>query len=332
VIKTLNIPGAEITQNSEALQCDSHDSVIEFITIFNNIFPEKEQIFKDSQENFNFSYDFSADSLAFHSKIIEIHEELSEKTNEQISNIQLTIDFKQDIPIETEVDENERLECLTLKVSGQPWIFGPKDQDLPKIPSYVNQQLTKDDVVEETPRIIEKTVEPTLKINSDSIDFFNCGYIVQECNVSKFTFEPQATVEKYEALSTAIHSQIKERVLVHNFASSDTLEIELYPQKLGKVKIRCDIENNDKVTVQVSAEKLTTLAILQQNAQELKEIIDRNFRESQSMESQLSFEMSNETNQQENRDRNSSAFKVSKEEEIKTTVHFLHNGIINLSV
>jgi hypothetical protein len=54
---------------------------------------------------------------------------------------------------------------------------------------------------------------------------------------------------------------------------SDTLEIELYPEKLGKIKIKCNIDNDDKMILQVSADKLTTLGLLQQNVIELQDII-----------------------------------------------------------
>jgi hypothetical protein len=333
VIKTFNVSNSEMAPSPESLQCDSHASVIDFVTIFNNILPEKEEVFQDLQENFNQSLDFSQNLVAFHSKIIEIHQQLDEELNQQkIHNVRLTVEVE-DIPNN---ESYERLESLTLKVSSQPWIFSQQDQvsieqlkqDL-NVASELNKKITNE---ENLPEInIAGDIEPSLKITYESIEFFNCQYTVERCKVSDLSFSNDVNVAKYEALSASVNDQVRDKITIHNFASSDTIEIELYPEKLGRVKIKCLIEEADKIVVEVSAEKLTTLAILQQNSLELKEIIDKNFRDNNS--TQLNFQMSQDKKEENNQENNRSGYiNISDEVKIGTTVHFLHNGIINLTV
>ncbi len=334
MIKTFNISDPELALSPESLPSDSHTSVIDFFTLFNNILPEKEELLEDLQENFNQNPDFVNNLVAFQAKIIEIHEKLWEDPCKyNISNVKLTVDNLAEI---ANSDNYEMLDCLTLEVSSQPWIFSPQEElqmaDLKKLldPENLNKATLNNKIVTENNFISE--TEPRLNVSYESIEFFNSQYIVSHSNISDLSFNNNINLEKYDALTTAVNNQVRDKVIFHNFTSSDTIEIELYPETLGQVKIKCLVEESDRVIVEVSAEKLTTLSILQQNALELKEIIDKNFSSNDS--SQLNFQMSQEKNRENNHNNvNDQIYLQSSEETpITTKVHFLHNGIINLIV
>jgi hypothetical protein len=337
VIKTFNTPLADITNSVEAHLCESHGSVIDFIEVFNTLGVEKYKIF---EENYNSDAFFSEKALAFNAKVIELHESLvSEEDIPQVPQKQFIIENTPQTDI-SDNDLDSQVECLTLKVSSQPWVFSQEHKVYLEDLSHLLKKPIQSQVVIETPTNITSNIETVKKfdennkivINLESVDFSNLTYMIHQCSECEFNFTPEVNIEKYEALGHALYNQVREKVIVHDF-SSDTFQIELYPERLGKVKIKCDLDQDDKVIVQVSAEKLTTLSLLQQNALELKDIINKNFSE-RSAETDISFTMSHDKqNHDQSRSRDQKSHILStNEDKINTTVYFLHNGIINLTV
>jgi flagellar hook-length control protein FliK len=407
VIKTFNKSIVDLTNQQETHLHASYNSLIDFLEGFNLINSQKDKIL---EKTFN-SQDFvSPKVFAFNTKVMEMYEAASLD-----QNLSLTQDIEPIVELSLNITADEMypnqdidniIDCLTLKVSSQPWIFSPNhnisceslsqtlypvkdisdtdlnerlnnnldiDQEKTFNDKYENKQLnlvtdiSDTDLNERLNNNLEidqektfndkyenKQLNPVTDISdtefnhafnnnididqekkqvskTDSIDSYSQDYIIYECTRCDFSFSPEINIKKYEALSNAINGQIYKEVTLHHFNESDTLEIDLYPEKLGKIKIKCNIDNDDKMILQVSAEKLTTLGLLQQNFSELQDIIGKNFLDSSNDKTELSFTMSDNGN---NQDRKDFYQKQDTDNEIifNKTVYFLHNGIINLIV
>jgi hypothetical protein len=341
LIKTLNTPLVDLNINSETHPCELHDNVIDFLEVFNLLNSQSEKIY---EEKFNQGSLFSQQILDLHSKIIEIHENLD--LEEKIISIPQEIYIGENTVEVTYEDKyndfNKNIECITLRVSSQPWVFSPNckvacdnaletlkslNNKLDLIPNPPAENKLKTTAVEKSEVVLEmKEMSPDL-VQVNTSDYIVHEYIKYDCS-----FSQELNIKKYEALSNAVHNQVCGQVKMHNFNLEDSIEIELYPEKLGKVKIKCNIDSDDRIILQVSTEKLTTLALLQQNALELKETIAKNFNDYHQDKTELSFSMSDDSSDNKQNKHNShNQFPVS---DIKTNtiVYFLHNGIVNLVV
>jgi ribosome-binding factor A len=127
-----------------------------------------------------------------------------------------------------------------------------------------------------------------------------CEYIISEQVVQEYNscelklqdgLVDNHGISKYESLSNAVKKQIINSIAIQKVNDKDTIEISLYPKDLGHVKIKYDIHDN--VAINISVEKLTTLALLQQNASEIKEVLLKNL--NNNFAPDLSFNMGNKS-------------------------------------
>ena len=346
LIKTLNKPLVDLNVNSDTHHCELHDNVIDFLEVFNLLNSQSEKV---DEEKFNQGSLFSQQILAFHSKIIEIHENLDLEENKIsiLQEIYMGDNTVEDTYEDICNDFNKNIECITLRVSSQPWVFSPNykvssddslqtlkslNNKLDLIPNPPAENKLKTGATQETAKS-EVVLEINQEMLPDLVQVHTSDYIVHEYIKYDCSFSQELNIKKYEALSNVVHNQVCAQVKMHNFNLADSIEIELYPEKLGRVKIKCNIDIDDKIILQVSTEKLTTLALLQQNALELKETIAKNFNDYHQDKTELSFSMSDGSNDDNKQSHNNShnQFPVS---DIKTNtiVYFLHNGIVNLVV
>ena len=137
-----------------------------------------------------------------------------------------------------------------------------------------------------------------LEIKSENIHFSLPMHILHECDSYDFSINNNVNIEKYEALSNSVHKQMIEKIELHSFSDDDTIEISLYPATLGKVKVKCFTKDNERVIIHVSAEKLSTLSLLQNNAQELKDVLSKH---EFPQDAELKFDMQKQNEQQQPR-------------------------------
>lgn len=288
--------------------------------------------------------------FAFQSKIIQLYEEnlFDEKNYDfcTISNNSLTIDY------ETISSNDDQLFIDTLTyASSEPWNITPnynfyteseaiditnnnaiKNISRRNADFLITNDLHRFDDALLTENFMQNKLEH-LEIECENLNYVSPVQILHECNECDFSINSDINIAKYESLSNVVHSQIINKIELHSLSDNETLEISLYPETLGNVKIKCLKKNEDKIIIHISVEKLSTLSLLQNNAHDLKESILRNFSHNSSTETELKFDM-----QQHNHQKNNSflhfeiATNTEDNEHKQSVMYFYHNGIISFSV
>ena len=281
-----------------------------------------------------------------------------------ISSHQITLEkLPQDI-IGSDLD---KIEDLTLKVSSQPWIISPNLDRYDARNSYCYSNYeTQDDitsfyvntnflVANDTERFTDKDLFENINdsfylnqkgesqdLNIKQLEVKQCEYViseqvVQEYNSCELKLQDSVVdnhgISKYESLSNAVKKQIINSIAIQKVNDKDTIEISLYPKDLGHVKIKYDIHDN--VAINISVEKLTTLALLQQNASEIKEVLLKNL--NNNFAPDLSFNMGNKSQDNDQNATHSTSLveriNNSKVLEVPNALMYLmHNGKINFVV
>ena len=347
---------------SNLLEINPHEqenSVIDFLTTCNL---KNYLLNTEVEKTYNYNDLISAIPSDFYGTFIEIYEKTSvldhylDSSNDYISNDYIE-PFEETHHNHIDDTDDDIIECLTLKVSAQPWVFAEHDDisqdNFLKPNNFIELQnnimtdqqnqlnVVKDITQEVRPSIIKYNADidndtDSRKLSNfeyvpESTSYHSQNYVIHQLTQCNFHYTPEININKYEALSHAVHNQICSKVIVHDFKSSDTLEIDLYPEKLGKIKIKCNIENDNKIILQVATDKLSTLTLLQQNAIDLQNIIAQSFYDSYYDKTELNFTMSDNQNQQNKENAHYKETLITNIDD-NQIVYFLHNGIINLLI
>jgi hypothetical protein len=272
-----------------------------------------------------------------------------------ISNNIFPVEISFDLSnMEASQDEDNLITNLTIKVSSQPWFIRPNLYQNNEVTSEnngyfintnflldINQERFNDDNLLDN---IQKTFssvdqEQRTDFLVEGIEIKNCDFTISsqtihECNSYSYSINEIAATEKYE-LSNSIRKQVIEAIEVRGINTKDSIEVTLHPEALGNIKIKCELQ--DKLVINFSFEKLSTLSLLQQSAAELKDIIVKNFHSD--LGADINFNMSNNQNSSEYSDNNATSQKlvyhqndhdVGKIQE--AVMYFLNDGRISLVV
>lgn len=291
------------------------------------------------------------DQLAFNSMIIELYEKnqvnfsfCEEKNKLILENIANDLDKSLDLHSEpiTSILLTTQQPFIVFPTYSQEYVEQDIQVNINGLHSRVNTLFLidqdhhkfNDDVLVQN--IVETmsglSSENEMTLQAHKIDYFLPQPIYHECNQCEFTITQQAGIEQYKSMSSAVQSQVLHQIKLHSFAEQDSLEVELYPAKLGKIKIKC--ETKDKIVIHVFAEKLTTLALLQENAHELKNALKNNLQGSS--ETELQFNMnSDDSNSQHQKDHSNNSRTIlhqTNDTSKESLVYFYHNGIVNFFI
>ena len=281
-----------------------------------------------------------------------------------INSHQITLEK---LPQEIICSDLDKIEDLTLKVSSQPWIISANLDRYDAQNNYgYSSYEAQDDVTSfyvntnflvanDTERFTDKDLFENINnsfylnqkgesqdLNIKQLEVKQCEYIIseqvaQEYNSCELKLQDGLVgnhgISKYESLSNAVKKQIINSIAIQKVNDKDTIEISLYPKDLGHVKIKYDIHDN--VAINISVEKLTTLALLQQNASEIKEVLLKNL--NNNFAPDLSFNMGNKSQDNDQNATHSTSLveriNNSKVLEVPNALMYLmHNGKINFVV
>lgn len=288
----------------------------------------------------------SQNYFAFFTKIMEIYEK---SYNEEDCSREQDLVLPTRLTVEScESCSDELVEKLVLNVSAQPWVIPPTfEATANNWQLAINgQQTTLRDIRVEnlyagkSHLSAPDTTENYCEVQDHEMDHlrFSCSadfttqHVVTEHKISDFSLNETACIEKYEAFNKSLHKQVVDEIIMHDFFDADTLEITLYPESLGSVTIKCEID--ESLTINISSDKFSTLTLLQHNAIDLKNIIAANIA-SGSCEIQMQFNMDHKE-QRQNRNENANLNLAGMDKATKPfseiSMHFSHNGIVNFIV
>ena len=169
-------------------------------------------------------------------------------------------------------------------------------------------------------------VSPDFQLNSEMIQIFN----TYNANLS----DEIEFVGQHHNLAIAVGKQVSNAIsnVSMNVLKSGGIEVSLYPESLGHVKITCNV--GEKTEVHIAAEKISTLMLLQQNADSIKETLLNSTGNKTSVD--LHFNQKNQDNtdakqSHENMNFGKSDLKQSGFEN-DITLCFIHDGVINFIV
>ena len=290
----------------------------------------------------NYSIQLALQQIAVGSKFIELHEKdqtdelFSEKYS--IENLMHSKDASSFTIATLSIDNTNdfhanSIEELTLKVSKQAWIISPsfeRHNMSSDNKSLLNKELSLE--------ITDATIKEMLIFNT--LEIQNCDYMLcrqrfQECNVLSFELNDHNNInlrgiDHYQALSTSINKQIYNALKINHISNKNGIEISLYPAALGHIKIKCDIKN--KIAINVYTEKMTTLSLLQQNAQELKEVLVKNLNENLSSDINFNMQSNENSKNQQDQQRRFNHVLAQDVESNNVEVFFLCDNLINFII
>lgn len=303
------------------------------------------------EDNFSWQYE----------TILAMQGVTSEDSDSQAQSNIFPVEISFDLPYvetgEKEIieDDNNLITTLTIKASSQPWSMGPNlnyDSELiSKNNGYfintnflvdMNQERFNDehllDNIQQAFSALDNEYQMPLAI--ESLEVKNCDFVVpaqtmHECNSYSYSINEIAATEKYESLSNSVKKQVIDAIEVRGINTKDSIEVTLYPDELGNIKIKCELQ--EKLIINFSFEKFSTLSLLQQSAPDLKDIIMKNFQSE--LGADMNFNMNKNQSGREYDDNNTTYQKPTHAQNdhntatIKESVmYFLNDGKISLVV
>ena len=257
--------------------------------------------------------------LAVGQEIIKIHQILQEE--EPVHYV------FQDQLEEVEELEIENNNLIKITASSQSWIISPNLPTTEKKPLQTNEIIVQDNKnIKESKQETILPIKNTLpKIEQNTCPYLLSQQTIQDINSITFQIEEEAKAASTKELSKLVTNQIKENISIETLG--DNMKIALYPEALGKVTLDCQV--GEKLKIEISAEKLSTLTLLQSHAPDLKENLIVKLQES--FEADLSFSMDNGKQDSQER-RNFHYYDLMPLSQEKVELYLIHNGIINFIV
>lgn len=194
-------------------------------------------------------------------------------------------------------DCSELVGELSITASAQSWVITPNHlspfYEAGKVCKnyHLSEQLNTNFLVTEaTDRFDDEVLMRTMtesfncsvtNTTIDSLELQSCGYVLAEqttlkSNNCNFELVNEVGNKKYLELANSVKNQVIDSITLNRTSHDGGLEIDLHPASLGKMKIKYQMKDQEVVSVMISAEKITTLSLLQQHAQEIKEAIIQN--------------------------------------------------------
>jgi hypothetical protein len=201
--------------------------------------------------------------------------------------------------------------------------------------------LTKS--IEDT--LILERVEAITKLNTDenfdpmtlstSQDLKMNGEMIQICSSYNTTLDSSIELRGYDSFAKAVGKQISNAIssVSVNMLKQGGIEVSLYPETLGCVKITYNM--NEKAEIHIAAEKASTLMLLQQNANEIKETLMHHMNDGKASVD-LHFEQNSSNNMMKKPTNTNNSgndqHMLQENENTEVIIYFSHNGIVNFVV